>query len=143
MKRFLILALAVCTAASALAQTNSIDELRKLVETSCVTADYSFVMQEKIHCSGTITVQQPCFKVSGNGMEIYCDGKSRWTVDREAKEVYIELTESPEEYLTYLSDVSDLKISIVRTDPPGDDLRQFFFDVTALDSSWVITDLRM
>ena len=143
MKKILTLAFAFCLAAAAMAQNATIDELRKLVETNCVTADYSFLMQEKISCSGTITVQQPCFKVVGNGLEIYCDGKSRWTVDREAKEVYIEYSESPEEYMAYLPDVSDLKVTVVKTSPLSDDLKPFFFDVSRLDSSWVITDLRM
>ena len=143
MKKILTFAIALCLAAAAMAQNATIDELRKLVETNCVTADYSFLMQEKISCSGTITVQQPCFKVVGNGLEIYCDGKSRWTVDREAKEVYIEYSESPEEYMAYLPDVSDLKVTVVKTSPLSDDLKPFFFDVSRLDSSWVITDLRM
>ena len=143
MKKILTLAFAFCLAAAAMAQNATIDELRKLVETNRVTADYSFLMQEKISCSGTITVQQPCFKVVGNGLEIYCDGKSRWTVDREAKEVYIEYSESPEEYMAYLPDVSDLKVTVVKTSPLSDDLKPFFFDVSRLDSSWVITDLRM
>lgn len=143
MKKILTFAIALCLAAAAMAQNASIDELRKLVETNRVTADYSFLMQEKISCSGTITVQQPCFKVVGNGLEIYCDGKSRWTVDREAKEVYIEYSESPEEYMAYLPDVSDLKVTVVKTSPLSDDLKPFFFDVSRLDSSWVITDLRM
>lgn len=143
MKKILTFAIVLCLAAAAMAQNASIDELRKLVETNRVTADYSFLMQEKISCSGTITVQQPCFKVVGNGLEIYCDGKSRWTVDREAKEVYIEYSESPEEYMAYLPDVSDLKVTVVKTSPLSDDLKPFFFDVSRLDSSWVITDLRM
>ena len=143
MKKILIFAIALCLAAAAMAQNATIDELRKLVETNRVTADYSFLMQEKISCSGTITVQQPCFKVVGNGLEIYCDGKSRWTVDREAKEVYIEYSESPEEYMAYLPDVSDLKVTVVKTSPLSDDLKPFSFDVSRLDSSWVITDLRM
>ena len=143
MKKILTFAVALCLAAAAMAQNATIDELRKLVETNRVTADYSFLMQEKISCSGTITVQQPCFKVVGNGLEIYCDGKSRWTVDREAKEVYIEYSESPEEYMAYLPDVSDLKVTVVKTSPLSDDLKPFFFDVSRLDSSWVITDLRM
>ena len=143
MKKILTFAAALCLAAAAMAQNATIDELRKLVETNRVTADYSFLMQEKISCSGTITVQQPCFKVVGNGLEIYCDGKSRWTVDREAKEVYIEYSESPEEYMAYLPDVSDLKVTVVKTSPLSDDLKPFFFDVSRLDSSWVITDLRM
>lgn len=143
MKKILTFAIALCLAAAAMAQNATIDELRKLVETNRVTADYSFLMQEKISCSGTITVQQPCFKVVGNGLEIYCDGKSRWTVDREAKEVYIEYSESPEEYMAYLPDVSDLKVTVVKTSPLSDDLKPFFFDVSRLDSSWVITDLRM
>ena len=39
---------------------------------------------------GNAIVQGDSFFVEGNGMEIYCDGKSRWTVDSYSKEAIIE-----------------------------------------------------
>lgn len=39
---------------------------------------------------GEATVQDGAFHVSGGGLEILCDGTTRWTVDREGREVLIE-----------------------------------------------------
>ena len=136
------LVLSILMSLTAFAQKVDLDALRAMVEKGRVSAEYSFMMQGKIHCSGTITIQQPCFKAVGNGLEIYCDGVSRWTVDREIKEVYIEPAERPDEYIRYLSDVTDLDIKSVRTEAPGDDTGIFTFDTETLDSSWVVTDLR-
>lgn len=43
--------------------------------------------------TGTADVQGNMFAVSGNGLEIMCDGASRWTVDKSAEEVVIESVE--------------------------------------------------
>lgn len=119
-----------------------LQELRKLLEGKRVTLDYSFVVDGKVHYNGTATIQAPCFKAKGNGLEIYCDGTSRWTVDRESKEVYIETAEGPESYLSYLDGVTDLKAMNPVKEAISDDITPFIFDTSALDSSWVITDLR-
>ena len=141
MRKTLTLLISVCIAVSAMAQI-SVEEMRKLVDSYRVHASYSFVLKDKVSCSGEITVQRPCFKACGNGLEVYCDGKSRWMVDREAKEVYIEAAESEDDYLRYLDDVSDLKITNVSKSPQNSDLSMFLFDESVLDSSWVVTDLR-
>lgn len=139
MKRFALitLMLGLCIAAAA----QDLDAIRKKLDVSRIRVDYSFVMQ-KVHCSGTITVQIPCFKASGNGIDVYSDGITRWTVDPESKEVYIENAEGPDDYLKYLLDIEDLKLSDLVSTPLSDDLSMFVFDVKALDSSWVVTDLR-
>ena len=139
MKRFatIVLLLSICSAVMA----QDLDAVRKKLDVSRVRVDYSFVMQ-KVHCSGTITVQIPCFKASGNGIDVYSDGVTRWTVDPESKEVYIEEAEGPDDYLKYLLDIEDLKLSDLTTTPITDDLSMFVFDVSKLDSSWVVTDLR-
>ncbi len=124
-----------------LAGAQDLDTVRKKLDVSRVRVNYSFVMQ-KVHCSGTITVQIPCFKASGNGIDVYSDGISRWTVDPESKEVYIENAEGPDDYLKYLLDIEDLKLSDLVSSPISDDLEMFVFDVSKLDSSWVVTDLR-
>lgn len=123
------------------AGAQDLDAVRKKLDVSRVRVNYSFVMQ-KVHCSGTITVQIPCFKASGNGIDVYSDGISRWTVDPESKEVYIENAEGPDDYLKYLLDIEDLKLSDLVSSPISDDLEMFVFDVSKLDSSWVVTDLR-
>lgn len=123
------------------AGAQDLDTIRKKLDVSRVRVNYSFVMQ-KVHCNGTITVQIPCFKASGNGIDVYSDGITRWTVDQESREVYIENAEGPEDYAMYLLDIEDLKLSDMVSTPLSDDLSMFVFDVSALDGSWVVTDLR-
>ena len=59
---------------------------------SCVTFSYSFTMRGNapVRGDGTAVLQGNMFIVKGNGMEIWCDGKSRWTADRTAKELIVE-----------------------------------------------------
>lgn len=124
-----------------IAGAQDLDTIRQKLGVSRIRVNYSFVMQ-KVHCSGTITVQIPCFKASGNGIDVYSDGVSRWTVDPESKEVYIENAEGPDDYLKYLVDIEDLKLSDLVSSPISDDIAMFVFDVSKLDDSWVVTDLR-
>lgn len=59
---------------------------------SCVTFSYSFTVRGNapVRGEGTAVLQGNMFIVKGNGMEIWCDGKSRWTADRTAKELIVE-----------------------------------------------------
>lgn len=59
---------------------------------SCVTFSYSFTVRGNapVRGEGTAVLQGNMFIVKGNGMEIWCDGKSRWTADRAAKELIVE-----------------------------------------------------
>lgn len=59
---------------------------------SCITFSYSFTMRGNapVRGEGTAVLQGNMFIVKGNGMEIWCDGKSRWTADRAAKELIVE-----------------------------------------------------
>ena len=139
MKKSVILCILAFLCLSAGAQ--DIDAIRRKLDVSRVRVNYSFVMQ-KVYCNGTITVQIPCFKASGNGIDVYSDGVTRWTVDPESKEVYIENAEGPDDYAKYLLDIEDLKLSDLVSTPISDDLSMFVFDVSKLDSSWVVTDLR-
>jgi len=143
MKKHLLLLTVFATLCLLLqAQEPDYAALQKLVESNRVTANYSFTYEGKVHCNGVITIQRPCFKASGNGIEVYCDGKTRWTVDPESKEVYIEAAGSAEDYLSYLTEISDMRIEKVKSEPMSPDLKSFVFDTGAIDSSWVVTDLR-
>ncbi|MBP5218661.1 MAG: outer membrane lipoprotein carrier protein LolA [Bacteroidales bacterium] len=74
------------------------------VSSSLVTFDYSFSMQtgkSKMKGSGTVKVQDNAFYMEGNGLEVWCDGKTRWTVDRVSEEALIEgVDESYDSYAT-------------------------------------------
>ena len=63
-------------------------------------------------------------------------------VDPESKEVYIETAGGIEELVPWQDNLEDLSLTDVRYLPLSDDLSPFTFDTTALDTSWVVTDLR-
>ena len=183
--------------------------LRKFVasvRTSSVSFDYTFSVTDRgteIKGSGSARMQGDAYKVSANGLDVYCSGTVRWTVDRQAREVVIEAcdpaqpdyTVNPVLLLGYfdkafsvvssvrnadgsfgfilepVSDGTDMRTLAIRlspdgkcltnagfatdggmtaefviasfaTSPPDDDPSAFSFDVSCLDSSYVVTDLR-
>ena len=75
-------------------------------------------------------------------MEIYCDGQTRWTVDPEEKEVYIEHSGGIREILDGDNSLKSLSLKNIKYIPQTGGLRDFRFDSSSLDSSWVVTDLR-
>lgn len=97
MKRILsavLLLLAVCVSA---ASQNLVTAFAESVKGKCVKAEYSFVYKNgdiPVSGSGKLCFQDNAFSLSGNGLRIICDGSTRWTVDDEAKECYIETVES-------------------------------------------------
>lgn len=92
--------------------------------------------------SGTLLVQQDKYKASGNGIEVYCDGSTRWVVDRESMEVYVQPAESIAQLFGYGSSLSELSISSLKQSPLSDDISPFVFDTSGLSGDWVVTDLR-
>lgn len=58
----------------------------------CATFGYSYSMsgQFPLSGSGKVRLQNDSFTMKGDGLEIYCDGATRWTVDTDAEECYIE-----------------------------------------------------
>ena len=49
--------------------------------------------------SGSVWMSGDCFRVETNGILVLCDGVSRWTVDEEAGEVYVESAEDIRNFL--------------------------------------------
>ena len=89
-----LLLLSVCLSA---AGSNPLTAFVESVKGRCVTTGYGFVYKEgdiPISGSGTLSFQDRAFRLSGNGMRIICDGTTRWTLDEEAKECYIETVDS-------------------------------------------------
>ena len=62
---------------------------------------FSYTVQGKVPVtgSGTVWMSGKSFKVRGNGLTVLCDGKSRWTVDEESREVYVESAEDMRDFL--------------------------------------------
>ena len=60
--------------------------------------DYSYSMSGSLpmNGSGSVRLQGDAFTMEGNGLDIRCDGKTRWTVDVVAEECYIENIEAQE-----------------------------------------------
>ena len=114
------------------------------LQTERVSLKYKMVLDSDpaIHLEGSLVLEGNCYLALGNGLEIYSDGTSRWTVDPQEKEVYIEDSTGVNEAFAYSDSVKELKISEVKYSPAKGEDRSFRFDTTKLDSSWVVTDLR-
>jgi outer membrane lipoprotein-sorting protein len=187
------------------AQGNAVlNSLYSKMSASCVSMDYSFTMNSsdvKVVGNGSVMVQDSAYSMTGNGLQIICDGKTVWIIDAESKEVMIESpSQGDEAYMdnpallfvnlsdafsvdgvkkngsvsTYvmspmvscgikaatlsvtsdpspaissahfiLSDGAEMDIKIKSmTFSEKKPLTSFFYDISGLDSSWVITDLR-
>ena len=144
MKKTILLLMAFAVALTAAAQQKQLEEIASHIGTHRISLHYdcTFTQDVPVKLTGTLLVQGTCYQAKGNGMEIYCDGTTRWTVDPESKEVYIETAGGVEELVPWQDDLEDLSLTEVRYLPLSDDLSPFLFDTEALDASWVVTDLR-
>lgn len=82
---------------------NPVENLLTKMNSSLVEFSYTFSTKGNMNIKGegNAVVQGDSFFVDGNGMEIFCDGKSRWTVDRYSKEAIIEdVSQTGEDFLT-------------------------------------------
>jgi len=125
----------------------SLEELASLMKKlpgHRVEADYSFkLMQGKtaICCSGHAIIQENLFRISGNGMEIFCNGKTITYLDPERKEAYIEDAVKLDEYVkANITSIRELTTGRVAVSAISDNHSEF--DAPALDGDWVVTDLR-
>ncbi|HBH09658.1 MAG TPA: hypothetical protein DDX40_09710 [Rikenellaceae bacterium] len=86
------------------AKSKTLDAFVSKVSASLVSFDYSFTMptkKAKMTGNGSVKVQGNSFIVDGNGLEIWCDGKTRWTVDRISEEALVEsVDDSYDSYAT-------------------------------------------
>ncbi len=60
---------------------------------SHVSFDYKYVMKGgnvSLRGGGSLTVQEACYFIEGDGLKIWCDGSSVWTLDVMEDEVVIE-----------------------------------------------------
>ena len=86
------------------AKSKTLDTFVSKVSSSLVSFDYSFTMptkKAKMTGNGSVKVQGTSFIVDGNGLEIWCDGVTRWTIDRISEEALVEsVDESYDSYAT-------------------------------------------
>lgn len=87
-----------------LAKSKTLDAFVSKISASLVSFDYSFTMptkKAKMTGNGSVKVQGTSFIVDGNGLEIWCDGKTRWTIDRISEEALVEsVVDSYDSYAT-------------------------------------------
>ena len=143
MKKFIQLLLPLLLSLPAAAQPQ-LDQIAAHLQTDRISLHYACTYTEDtpVKLSGTLLIQGDCYRAVGNGMEIYCDGATRWSVDPASKEVYIEPANGLEELLEYRNALTELKITELKYLPISDDLSPFRFDTAALGPDWVVTDLR-
>ena len=143
MKKFIQLLLPLLLSLPAAAQPQ-LDQIAAHLQTDRISLRYDCTYTEDtpVKLSGVLLIQGDCYRAVGNGMEIYCDGATRWSVDPASKEVYIEPANGLAELLEYRDSLSELKISELKYLPLSDDLSPFRFDTASLGPAWVVTDLR-
>lgn len=143
-------------------------EILTRFSTNRISCKYTYSIDVPITLTyeGDALIQGECYHLKGNGLEIFCDGVNRWTVDSEAREVYIENADEVEniikEFLTYSKDIKttgntltgtlvdpddDTNIKFALTEitytPIDDDLVPFKLDVESLDDTYLVTDMRL
>lgn len=71
---------------------NIVSEFVSTLKDKCVSFGYSYSVSGQVPVigEGEILLQGDSFRMKGDGLEIYCNGKDRWTVDTAAMECYIE-----------------------------------------------------
>ena len=163
MKRIVMIFTALLMAGAGL----QAQEILTRFSTDRISCKYSYTIDIPItlNYEGDALVQGDCYHLKGNGIEIFCDGASQWTVDAEAREVYIENAEEVEnilkEFLTYSKDIkatgntvtgtlidteddTNIKFALKEITylPLNDDLTPFKLDVESLDETYLVTDLR-
>lgn len=81
--------------ASAPVQARALEEFNARVQESRVAFDYTLRVQGELPMSGKghVSLEGERFTINGNGLEIWSDGVSRWTVDHETQECYIEIVD--------------------------------------------------
>ncbi len=153
MRRTAIILLSLCLAllpGSMGAQNRQIDsnalleELLGRLDSQRARIGYSCTIDNgtPVRLSGIILLQGNCYYAEGNGLKLYCNGPTRWTVDEEEKEVYIENSNGIREVLQYRDSLTDFSISELRYLDWSEDLSAFVFDTAKLSRDWIVTDLR-
>ena len=105
-KTIIIAAALLATCMPSGAKSKTLEAFISKVSSSLVSFEYSFSMRSakskaKMTGEGTVKVQDNAFMMDGNGLEVWCDGSIRWTVDRMAEEALVEnVDDSAESYAT-------------------------------------------
>ncbi len=105
-KTIIILAALLAASVCADAKSKILERFIDKVSSSLVSFDYSFSLQSskskaKMTGEGNVKIQGNSFMLEGNGLEVWCDGSTRWTVDRMSEEALVEyVDDSADSYAT-------------------------------------------
>ncbi|MCQ2130177.1 MAG: hypothetical protein MJY94_02160 [Bacteroidales bacterium] len=97
MKRLLVAGALALASLMPLKAQNPAAALSSVLSENGLQFDYSYAYDAKgmkINGTGHITAQNDAFRMTGNGLLLVCDGKTRWTVDEAAMECYIETVDA-------------------------------------------------
>lgn len=167
-KALTLIAILLCAAIGS-AQTPA-EQLRHKIENGRLELQYKYEVNGKVPVggNGSLILEGSSFRMEGNGLQIISDGKSQWTVDPDAKEVYIEESDGAATFIAHPEllldnatnlEITDKQISGIYHDPssgaaisfklwglkfsdPRGNGTEFICETDSLDSSWVVTDLR-
>lgn len=91
MRRLFAIIASVILCLSAAGQ-NVVTSFTKSLSDHCASFDYKYSMSGNVplNGSGKVRLQNSAFTMEGDGLEIKCDGQTRWTCDVVAEECYIE-----------------------------------------------------
>jgi len=87
-----LLAIMILISCCAYAQQDVVSKFKEKSSGRMMELTYTYKVNGNVpmNGSGELKLQGDCFIMKGDGLEIYCDGKTRWTVDTGAEECYIE-----------------------------------------------------
>ena len=162
--RFILLFLAWMGGALSASAQALPQELQQQLATHLVQADFTYVTEADvtIQGEGKLSVQDSCYVLDLGLLQIYCDGHRRWTVDKDAKEVYIEpvsgslagvvagynieavkgLAEGGLSAVVRGADGTRITLTIPRMKMTAKaEADQFRFSTSSLGGDWVINDL--
>lgn len=102
--KFLALSFLMFMSGMAYAQDDTLlEKLYADFASKCITLDISYVIElpsSDIKGDGIVMFQGDAYHLSGNGIEVNCDGTDVWLMDPAAKEVYIEpVTDGPDAFM--------------------------------------------
>ena len=88
-----IAAALICICAGA---QNIVSDFTATLQGKCAAFKYAYSLSGKypVNGSGEVRLQGDSFTMKGDGLEVYCNGNVRWTVDTEAEECYIEAVDA-------------------------------------------------
>ena len=169
MKRTIVCLILAVFALNTGAQNLTLAKLGEMTRSGRVDFDFKITGGDNPDVCGSISVQGNLYTMEISGNRIICDGKARYTIDNDSREVYIEKPDNVSALLTsskFQKSVSGLKygaggdsVSGVFTNPDdkkkynfsiskivyskkGEDKSAFAFSTSSLGKDWIITDLR-